>query len=529
MLFRFNMKTHIGVSLTLSNHNYESLVKNLERCNNKFEILSLKINGSHLNIIRRHLLNGFTNVTDLNLSNCHINSFDDGTFNQLINLKSIDLSNNDIKVMNENLFYMNGQLEVIIFKNNLLNTIINTAYTILGNLKTLDLSYNQITRLNEHFLNCPNLRVLYLNNNYIDYMGPVAYGCLPNLVYLGLQNNKIKHLKREFDNLIHLRHLDLSYNLISFIYYRCFWNLEKLNCLYINNNLLTTSVSFDTFNHNHKLSSVDLSENNICSIRRGTFKQCYNLKILKLTVINNFEVSCVKCLHLLTEFELFYKTKSGIDLLPRFWKTFDYKNRLSVLKLIFQKLNSFALCNFRRFTNLEIFHFECTETNDKPHVIKFAPNFNRLPKLESLTLKKLNHFTAIECDFDENKLKYLNLSGIKNVTFGNVFSNCLHLEYLDLSFSEITYITEDSFKNLVNLEHLELGYSKLKSIQSTSFKNNTKLEILNCSNCCIETIDKYSFSNLINLKLLDLSNNFLLNISENFLCGLNTDTCIILL
>ena len=524
------MKTHFGVSLSLTNENFADLVTHLETCSNKSEIVRLQINGIPINIVKQELFDGYSNLTDLNLSNCNINNFEETVFHSLIHLKSIDLSNNAIKLIKYNLFNMNRKLEVIILKHNLLITIGNSVFLLLGSLKKLDLSYNRISTLKSNFIICPSIRVLFLNNNYINNINPLAFCNQANLIHLALHRNKLFNLEPIFDNLINLQHLDLSYNLITYLHLKCFWSLVKLNYLNLKNNNLTKNITFYTLIQHSKLIDLDLSDNNITSIRRSTFTNCPNLKILKLAVTFDFEISCIKHLNLLTHFELFYKIKDNFFLMPSFWKNFYNKNHLVIIKLMFQKLNSFVLCNFAIFENLEKLHFESMEPNDLfIHEIRINSNFNGIRKLESLTLKKLNNFTAKEFRFKVNKLTYLNLSGIKNMIFNYEFSSYIHLEYLDLSFSEIQFITENTFRNLVNLEHLQLGFSKLKSIGGMVFNYNRKLEILNCSNCRIETIDEHAFHNLSSLTLLDLSNNFLRNLPTNVFYGVNEETCIILL
>ena len=523
------MGTNVSKSLSFSNITYTDAIQCLGEVSNKLEVNNLAINFVSMFEFQKHMLNDLKNLIFLNLSNCDIHIFENNVFENLIHLKFIDLSYNVITSITNSLFRSNIKLETILLKSNLLDSINNIAFSQLINLQNIDLSYNLFSVLVENFLSCPNLKVLSLHHNHINSVTPTAFYQLPNLIHLQLNNNQIEHLDEQvFSKLTNLRNLNLNHNLIQEVSAGCFVKLQKLAYLYFRHNYLT-AIDNSTFAHNTELIEIDLFDNDISDIVIETFLNCQKVKILKLTVTELFETYLIEHLAHLNIFEIFYKTADIFYTSNLFWNSFDKRISLTEVKIIFKKIKHVVLCNFSDLVNLRYFHIECLEPSTDPRRIRIKRHFDHMPNLQQVTLRRLNYFTVVECRIKRSNLTLLNLAGVKNQLFMTEFKNFTQLQYLDLSFSELSYIHEYSFKSLVNLEHLELAYSKIRSIYRSSFSSNSKLEILNCSNCLIDYIDDYSFANLSSLTLLDLSNNNQYQISENTFYGLNEETCIILL
>ena len=501
----------------------------LREIRNKSEINSLKIISSAIGQLLTDTFNGFENIINLDLSFCHIRKLEQSVFDSLIHLKLINLSDNIIVSIDTGLFHNNSKLESIILKNNLLTLIKGNRFSNLELLDSLDLSYNFFLLLDACFLKCQNLKELLLNNNEINNIDLTAFNELTNLNCLSLNNNQIEKIdENTFKLLKNLRYLNLNDNRISVMDHHCFWQLENLKELYLANNLLTFIITKYLFIYLTNLVELDMSNNDNCSILNNTFDRCRNLKSLKLMITERFDSASIKRLTALREFELIFKQKN-FSLTSSYW--FNYKNltSLKVLKLIFQKLESIILCDFTPFKNMEYLHIECLEPNDVSRDFNLPKMLLQMPKLNKLVLKKLNGFSVTKFGYECESLTHLNLAGLKNHILVYVFWTYSFIEYLDLSFSEVEVIVEDTFKCLTNLEHLEFAYSKLKAIDSVSFKYNSKLQILNCNHCCIETIQDYSFLSQQNLLLLDLTDNKLQTTTENMFYGLDMETCIIIL
>ncbi|XP_050412354.1 G-protein coupled receptor GRL101 [Patella vulgata] len=86
------------------------------------------------------------------------------------------------------------------------------------------------------------------------------------------------------------------------------------------------------------------------------------------------------------------------------------------------------------------------------------------------------------------------------------FQSLENLGYLDLSFTNIKYISKEMFKNLYNLIHLNLGYNSITKLGKHTFYDLKNLRFLNLlGNKGLAAIEPLAFEGLSNLKHLDLS------------------------
>ena len=499
--------------------------------NSKPQISTLKILNCEINGLQKLTFNGFDNLTDLNLSKCNILCFVEDVFETLICLKSINLSDNTISFIDNNLFKKNRNLNTIILKNNRLVGIDRTVFLFLEKLEVLDLSHNKILVLLGQFYHCQGLRKLYLNNNCIKYILPMSFNKLVNLTGLTLNDNMVTHLEEfVFHNLVNLRYLNLDNNLINAIHLKCFVGLINLKMLYLANNFFEMRLKRRYLQlNNANLIELDLSGSYCLVITTHMFDNCLNLKILKLSVTQLFQISAVTKLKHLTEFELMSKLNK-FCWSYYFGTVIEKLVSVSVLKFVFQKLSQIRLCNFSNLKKLEYLHIECLEPSYRIHSFQLQKVLSNSSQLKHLVLKKLNYFNVYKHDCQLPSLKHLNLSGIKLKEVPCGFFNYVLLEHLNLSFSKIEIILQHTFEDLVNLEYLELQFSKLRCIKSMAFVNNRNLQVLNCSHCCIEIIQDGAFLNQHLLRELNLSYNPLrLTISDDLFKGLNREFCSITL
>ena len=517
-------------AVSIMTRNYNEMERDLAAVSNKMAVTFLRISQTQIVELKRYILHDFTNLTDLDLSNCSICSFEDGVFESLRRLRSLNLSSNVINVVNGELFATNSELLTINLTNNIIDTINQISFSNLNKLLILDLSYNQISGLQNHCFSNPNLKYLYLNDNQIVNVAPSAFYGVPNLTYLSLDNNEIKNLESAiFKKSVNLKFLGLSNNKIKVIWYNVFWKLTELDTLHLQNNCLTQAITESILCENLALTNLDLSGNLISGVEKNAFDSCRNLKCFKMSVSGIFKFISLRHLKSLTNFELIYTPSEHLTLTRCFWDMFKPKTCLTVLKLIIDKVVVISLCRFHQLINLELLHIEVIQPNDSVRDIPIHTNFEKMPKLKKVTLKKLNYFTILKSSYTEQNFTYLDVTGIKNNIISNTFRKFSQLKYLNLSFSEIKVISNLAFETLVNLEHLDLQYSQITSIKSMLFNYNSQLRLLNCSNCRIYSIDDFSFANLRNLETLDLRNNFFNRNSQNLFSGLNTYKCNILL
>ena len=499
----------------------------LQSVSNKVWIHTLEITCSIILELNNYFFDDFVHLVHLNLSNCCIYCFEFCVLDKLVYLRIIDLSHNVITVIDNSLFQMNRRLRTIILSNNLLDSIDRTSFSMLEYLEFLDLSYNRIEILNEHFLDVKYFGILFLNNNKIRHISHSAFDSLPFLSVLSLSDNEIEELDyRVFNGTQLLQHLNLSHNKIRKLNANVLSPLTKLRTLCLNNNNLAQKIYFHTFGNNSQLLKLDMLNNNeISTVEHLAFDSCPNLKYLNLNVRGYFNVTSIANLRSLITFQLIYDPNKHFILNDPFLNCFHNKDKLREITFIFLNFINVTVKSFSALKNLEYLHIECQKRNNRHVNIYFDTTFHQMSKLKTVTLKHLNDFWALRCDFESNHLTYLDLTGVQNKEFDYCFKFYMHLIYLNLSFSAIESISGNSFNFLINLEYLNLEYSLITSIDRHVFKNTKKLKILNCAHCHLQNIESYSFENLRNLKFLDLRNNPLPLLSENVFYGIDQQLC----
>ena len=532
-----NFKYHIMENKTeestvcLTNKTSDEILIDLKGVCDKSKITNLKITDAFVVEVQKSFFHDFNHLINLNLSNCNIFWIQHGSFRTLIHLESINLSNNIINEIDSDLFEMNINLTQIYLEHNLIIQINKDAFSMLVNLKSLNLSSNKITLLAVYCLNCPNLQKLDLSCNKIEEVNFAAFYQITKLKYLVLDSNKIRRLNSGvFVKSKEIKVLSLSNNVMSRINWLTIRPLQGLKVLRMNNNLMKQILTNGAFSYNCNLNEIDLSDNRIRYVSRNAFKECHNLKCLKLSIDGDIEMHSIDKLRFLNKFELFLKSRDTFLLKKYFWDKLQNKNALKILKLVVQNVNVVNLCNFSSMHNLESLHIECVTKNIKVNHVRFKVTFNPMPKLETLIFKRLNFFLRLV--FQNNvwtikttKLTHLDFTGLQNHKIDYILSKFVLLEYLNLSFSEIVDIHPDAFINLIHLKTVNLEHSKLKLIRKELFENNCYLKIINCANCKIETIEEFSFQNLHLLETLNLKNNYLTRLDENTLTGLDRDKC----
>ncbi|XP_019882150.2 chaoptin-like [Camponotus floridanus] len=166
------------------------------------------------------------------------------------------------------------------------------------------------------------------------------------------------------------------------------------------------------------------------------------------------------------------------------------QNNLSNIQSdIFKNLNDLEDLNYSH--NL-LWHFDISIINMDSSLSKFNLSHNQINSLEKSsenTITKLKVF-----DVSHNNLT--NLTNLVN------FFNCLpELEYLDLSFNQLSTLPP---KSLLYLQHLKILYI-----------NNNHLLDLNLQNLPLSLLELYAGNNFINHLLLQKSSIHILNIQNN--------------
>lgn len=85
------------------------------------------------------------------------------------------------------------------------------------------------------------------------------------------------------------------------------------------------------------------------------------------------------------------------------------------------------------------------------------------------------------------------------------------LQYLDISFCNLSSINSQFFDNITTLTTLDLSGNPLKTLEAGIFDVLTSLETLKLNDCKLSSISENAFSSATNIKYLELSGNNLIN------------------
>lgn len=186
------------------------------------------------------------------------------------------------------------------------------------------------------------------------------------------------------------------------------------------------------------------------------------------------------------------------------------------------KENDFSSSLFNHLTHLEVSNAQLESIEDLKTLKKLelldlsSNNLNQLAEdlfCPLTNLKKLNLANNQLTNF-----KSLGLSAVYHVT-GHL---CLQeLQYLDLSFNQITYLTETGLASLKNLRELNLKNNQITDINEISLSTLNHLQSIDLSNNQISSIPSQLFRSSGELKSLHLQNNSISVLSPGLFTGLS--------
>lgn len=254
-------------------------------------------------------------------------------------------------------------------------------------------------------------------------------------------------------------------------YYRYIWNLNISNV-----ELKTLARSDFNGSHEQRLKKLVASHNLLIEIEPGLFNNAKHLREADFS-FNNIE---------------------RID--P---SAFDNSKELIFLDLSNNNLAKLPSQTFRELRYLE------TLSLANNHIAQInASTLDGLINLKSLDLSQ-NEIQKIGVEmFDENSLKYLNLSqnGIDEMD-DTIFNVLNDLEILDLSCNNISTLSDSLFNSAVALKELYVSNNYLNSIDDLATANFIGLTILDVSKNNISNLIEKVFDKLVNLVNVNLSLN----------------------
>ena len=259
----------------------------------------LDVSANNFLTISPKTFEGLSNLNTLYLTDNKLESIPENIFQNLTSLTEISLKGNRLKTLVPGTFRRLSMLYSLILDENALNHLPPGLFIGLENLLILSIKSNRIRTLKSHtFDGLDGLNTLILDNNNINNIEEEVFQGFKTLEHLFLSNNSLvsfqKHHVKEIG--LYLSYLNLKNNSISEIEPGTFAYLLSLKTLLLQQNRiheLPSDISelelLQTFNISHNylevlpplgnlrsLKTVDLRDNSLVHIKKGTFKGLTN-------------------------------------------------------------------------------------------------------------------------------------------------------------------------------------------------------------------------------------------------------------
>ncbi|KAJ0177709.1 hypothetical protein K1T71_006582 [Dendrolimus kikuchii] len=464
----------------------------------------LDLSDNQISSIPAEAFETIPSLTHLNIShNSHMSVLPQNVFQHNQGLLSIDISHVGLKALPVNLFSKNLNLEFIDLSNNLLQEISENSFKNLRNLTHLDLSYNNIdtirtpsfinvmsiqylslkgNQLNafkgEFFNTGTSLEVIDLSDNQLSYLFPSSFKIHPRLREIILKNNKFNFFPSELiSTLQYLELVDLSGNALKNVDELDFARLPKLRTILLSRNELE-AISEMAFHNSTQIQNLDLSYNRIDRLGDRLFEGLIRLEILNLAG------------NLLTE-------------LPD--NIFE-RSRLHMLEKIVLSRNLFEHPPLKSLQKQYFFvssvDLSYNQIIDIPAEDSVMVNIKKL----DLSFNPLSEKTINNVLTEPKTVRDLNLAGTGIKTIGQLETPFLYK--LNVSFNNITKVSEKTFIRTTLLETLDFSHNLITDISESLAKSWPKLknlQSLNISNNPIMMVMDGNFEGLSSLRVLDIS------------------------
>eukprot|EP01134_Creolimax_fragrantissima_P005100 CFRG5100T1 len=407
----------------------------------------------------------------LNLNSRQIDVIKEGAFKDLI-VPLIDLSNNTLETLPKNTLCGTNDgaknVTTLILDHNELTTLEVGVFTGCDNLVDLSVQYNRkLTGVFQNGL----LKDASLTLKYVRLNGhglvQLYCGWLDGLVglhELSLRDGAISLLVESFPKSLgaNLTLLDLSYNKIHTIpKTSLLGNLTKLEKLLLRSNELVDVRSLN-FDSNPKLSTLDLTLNNITVLSEGSLLGLSNLTSLRSLDLSSNHMSSID------------KSVFGTTIWPY----------LTTLKL---SNNSLTVLDADLFKGLS-------------NVTDLLLMNNKIKTIDANAFQGMAHLIAL-------RIRGNALSSLTQSMFATANQT---LETLDLSHNGITSVANGTFADMTKIRSLDLSFNAITSLPDNTFGCcGSNLVVLRLQNNRLTSLGKRLTDALspVRLVLFSIANN----------------------
>ncbi|CAH0405583.1 unnamed protein product [Chilo suppressalis] len=369
-------------------------------------------------------------------------------------------------------------------------------------MRRLQIANNRLTHVDrDSFRGLEFLIDVDLSGNNISNIDPEAFLDSRGLLNVELQDNPISVVDGPFLVSSTLQFLDISNCNLSSINPQFFDNITSLTTVDLSNNPLVTLES-GTFDILTSLETLKLNDCKLTSLAENIFTALVNLKFLELAGNQLTNMDWPELLGKLIRLEYLNLRKTGITSLSE--DTFSNCTNLVSLILADNQLRDLDVA---ATLGSSVDHLELLDlSNCKIRGPIAGDAFANATRLRTLYLSGNPLFAP---DLKEAleplpKLEKLFLSncGLRNLPDNfNVFDN---LQELDISYNPLVNVFTKLLAPLNKLEYLNMGYSNLSYIGPDSFSKMTSMKRLVLSGNDLLSLEAGLFGNLTQLTTLEL-------------------------
>lgn len=420
--------------LNVSDNDFQSMESTGVLCKNDTvlpHLTTLILDKNSIFNISSGSLKSLPNLNDFRIADGNLVNIEEDALSDVQKITFLDLTNNAITNVSVSQFSWNRELEVLGLGRNPLKQIHPKTFSSVKNLLVLTLDYSGLDdAVWESLYPFRQLKDLQLQGNSVTMLNRTVLNGLSSIRNLDLSENMISDLSTEmFQTMTELQFLQFKQNNLMKIKNNTFLGLQKLVVLYLRGNRIRT-IEKGAFSHFASLAELDLSNN--CLSEIPSFNNATTLQSLDLS-----------------------------------------SNHI-------QSLSSDALKGLKNLQNLVLFNNSIKQI--ETGVFRFVPvlrtadlSFNKIQRILKETFEGLQHlsFLLLQNNLIENisieghdmpGLITLNLSS--NMLTSKIASGMFpdNVVNLDLSYNNISDITEYAFYSYEYLKRLSLKGNKLTTL-----------------------------------------------------------------